>query len=60
MLTADGIRVAIFYTKVYGRLIRPLLAVDQPPAALELRQALRVIDTHVVTSIDRARIPRAA
>jgi predicted MarR family transcription regulator len=59
-LTAHGIRVAIFYTKVYGSLIRPFLAVDHPPAAMELRQALRVIDTHVATSIDRARIPRAA
>jgi Mn-dependent DtxR family transcriptional regulator len=58
-LTPDGIRVAI-YTKVYGRLLRPLLAIDHPPASVELRQALRVIDTHVVSSIDHARIPRAA
>ena len=60
VLTADGIRVAIFYTKVYGRLLRPLLAVDHPPASPELRQALRVIDTHVTTSIERARLPNAA
>ncbi len=60
VLTPDGIRVAIFYTKVYGRLLRPFLAVDHPPASPDLRQALRVIDMHVVTSIDRARIPRAA
>ena len=59
-LTEDGIRVAIFYTKLYRRLLRPLLAVDQPPADSQLRQALRVIDAHVVTAIDRARIPRAA
>lgn len=59
-LTADGLRVAIFYTKVYGRLLRPLLAVDHPPAAPDLRQALRVIDTHVLTSIHRARLPTAA
>ena len=31
-LTADGQRVAIFYTKVHDRLLRPLLAADQPPA----------------------------
>jgi len=60
MLTPDGIRVAIFYTKIYGRLLRPMFAVDHPPADADLRHALRVIDTHVVTSIDRARLPRAA
>jgi hypothetical protein len=60
MLTPDGIRVAIFYTKVYGRLLRPLLAVDHPPTLPELRQALHVIDSHVVASIDRARLPLAA
>jgi predicted MarR family transcription regulator len=60
MLTADGIRIAISYTKVYGRLLRPLLADGPPPASSELRQALRPIDTHVVTTIDRARLPRAA
>jgi hypothetical protein len=60
VLTPDGIRVAIFYTKVYSRLLRPLLATDHPPAAPQLRQALRVIHTHVITSIDRARLPRAA
>jgi len=59
-LTADGARVAIFYTKVYGRLLTPLLAADHPSATPELQHALRVIDTHVVSSIDRARIPRAA
>src|SRR5205814_4088745 len=52
VLTADGIRVAIFYTKVYGRVLRPLLAVDQPAA----HAALRHIDAHVATSIDRARL----
>jgi hypothetical protein len=59
-LTADGTRVAIFYTKVYGRLLRPLLAVDHPPAPTDLRQALRVIDTHITSSINQARLPLAA
>jgi predicted MarR family transcription regulator len=59
-LTADGSRVAIFYTKVYGRLLRPLLATDHPPAQPELRQALRVIDTHITSSINAARLPTAA
>jgi len=33
-LTADGQRVAIFYTKVHNRVLRPLLAADRRPAAL--------------------------
>jgi hypothetical protein len=60
VLTADGIRVSIFYTKIYGRLLRPLLAVDHSPASPELRQALRIIDTHVTTAVERARLPKAA
>ncbi len=46
-LTADGQRVAIFYTKVHNRLLRPLLAADRPPAPLELRAALTTIDRHL-------------
>jgi hypothetical protein len=40
-LTSDGLRFAIFYTKLHDRLLRPLLAADQPPAPLPLRKALR-------------------
>jgi hypothetical protein len=29
-LTPDGRRIAIFYTKIYNRLLRPLAAADQP------------------------------
>jgi hypothetical protein len=32
LLTGDGIRVAVFYTKVYNRLLVPLTAADQPQA----------------------------
>ena len=32
-LTGDGLRFAIFYTKVQNRLLRPLLAADQLPAS---------------------------
>ena len=39
-LTPDGQRVAIFYTKVHDRLLRPLLAADAPPAPPDLRDAL--------------------
>ena len=60
VLTADGQRVAIFYTKVHDRLLRPLLAADQPPAPPTLRKALRTIDTHVTYYIDAARLPLKA
>jgi hypothetical protein len=58
--TAQGQRVAIFYTKVHNRLLRPLLAANTPPAPVELRQALRTIDRHVHTYIDDARLGSAA
>jgi hypothetical protein len=56
VLTKDGQRFAIFYTKVHNRLLRPLLAADQPPAPLPVRQALRVLDHAVTDYIDNARI----
>ena len=59
-LTPDGQRIAIFYTKVHDRLLRPLCAADQPPAPGKLRQALHVIDDHLNDYIDQARIPNAA
>ena len=59
-LTADGQRVAIFYTKVHDRILRPLIAADQLPAPPDLRQALHVIDHHIGDYIDRARLPKAA
>jgi len=43
VLTDDGQRFAIFYTKIHNRLLRPLLAADQPPAPLAVRQALRTL-----------------
>jgi hypothetical protein len=58
--TADGQRVAIFYTKLHDRLLRPLLAADRPPAPVELRAALTTIDQHVHHYIDHARIKPAA
>jgi hypothetical protein len=60
VLTDDGLRVAIFYTKVHDRLLRPLLAADQPQAPQALRKALRTIDTHVAQYIDAARLPLKA
>jgi hypothetical protein len=60
VLTSDGQRVAIFYTKVHNRLLRPLLAADRPPAPPELRTALHTINQHVRSYIDHARLKTAA
>ena len=43
-LTPDGLRFALFYTKVHDHILRPLMAGDQPQAPPPLRAALRVID----------------
>jgi hypothetical protein len=55
-LAPDAIKVAVFYTKLHNRLLRPLLAADQPKAPPELRAALRAIDQHVDAYITRARL----
>jgi predicted MarR family transcription regulator len=59
-LTADGQRVAIFYTKVHDHLLAPLIAADQPPAPVDLRRALATIDRHVLDYADHARLGKAA
>jgi hypothetical protein len=60
-LTGDGLRFAIFYTKLHDRLLRPLLAADQPPAPPPLRNALHTIDIHITERINQARLlPKAA
>ena len=60
VLTPDGIKFAVFYTKLHNRLLRPLMAADQPQAPPELRQALNVISQHVDDYISRARLGKAA
>ncbi len=59
-LTTDGQRVALFYTKVHHRILRPLLAADKTPAPASLRQALATIDRNVRGYIDDARLGNAA
>jgi hypothetical protein len=59
-LTAEGQRVAIFYTKLHNRLLRPLLAADRPPAPAELRAALDTINRHVNSHITDAHLKTAA
>jgi hypothetical protein len=60
LLTSDGQRVAVFYTKIHNRLLRPLVAANAPPAPTELRHALATIDRHVHGYIDDARLGNAA
>jgi hypothetical protein len=50
----------VFYTKINNRLLRPLLAADQPQAPPGLRQALATIDHHVTDYIAQARPAPAA
>jgi predicted MarR family transcription regulator len=59
-LTGNGIRIAVFYTKVYNRLLVPLTAASQPQAPPELRAALAAITRHAADYAARARLPRAA
>lgn len=60
VLTPEGQRLAIFYTKIYNRLLRPLGAADQLQAPPGLRRALAVIDRHVDDYISKARLKPAA
>ncbi len=59
-LTGDGLKFAIFYTKVHDRLLRPLLAADQPPAPPVIGAALRIIDRHIDNRLADSRLPAAA
>jgi hypothetical protein len=60
VLTSEGIRVAVFYTKLQGRLLRPLLEAHEPPAPIELRRALGTIDHVLGDYIANARLGMAA
>jgi hypothetical protein len=56
VLTAEGIRVAVFYTKLQNRLLRPLLDADKPPARTESRRALKTLETAVNEYVQNARL----
>jgi len=56
VLTGDGQRFAISYTKIHNRLLRPLMSADRPPAPLDVRQALRTLERAVGNYIREARI----
>jgi len=53
LLTPDGIRVAVFYTKLQNRLLRPLLDADQPPAPIDIRRAISTLE-HAITDYAHA------
>jgi hypothetical protein len=59
-LTPDGIRVAVFYTKLQNRLLQPLLEADQPPAPAPVRRALATLQHAVDDYVTAARLQPAA
>jgi predicted MarR family transcription regulator len=59
-LTPDGLKFAIFYTKVHDRVLAPLFAASQPQAPPELHRALRAIQRHIDHQTAAARLPVAA
>jgi len=58
-LTSEGIRVAVFYTKLQNRLLRPLLDANKPPARIEIRRALATLEHAVDEYIQNARLAPA-
>jgi hypothetical protein len=60
VLTPDGVKMAVFYTKLHNRLLRPPMAADQAQAPPELRQALDTLSRHVDDYISRARLGKTA
>ena len=56
ILTPDGIRVAVFYTKLQNRLLRPLLDADKPPAPTDVRRALKTLERAVNDYVLGARL----
>ena len=59
-LTPEGIRVAVFYTKLRARLLHPLLEADQPPAPIEMRRALATIERVLGDYVANARLGTVA
>jgi hypothetical protein len=59
-LTPDGLKFAIFYTKVHDRVLAPLFATSQPQTPPPLRAALHTIEHHIDNRLAVARLPNAA
>ena len=60
LLTGEGIRVAVFYSKLQNRLLRPLLGAHQPPAPPDVRRALATLERAVNQYTLNARVEAAA
>lgn len=58
-LTAEGIRVAVFYIKLQNRLLRPLLDANKPPARIDIRRALTTLEHAVAEYVQNARLAPA-
>jgi hypothetical protein len=58
--TPQGLRVAVFYSKLAARVLGPLLAADRPPASIEVRRALATLDRAVSDYVTSARLGTAA
>jgi hypothetical protein len=56
-LTSDGLKFAIFYTKVHDRVLTPLFASGQPQAPPQLRAALGTIQQYIDQRLADARLP---
>jgi hypothetical protein len=59
-LTPEGIRAAVFYTKLDHRLLHPYGQPNPPPATPQLRSALKTTDHAVLDYIHDARLALAA
>ena len=59
-LNPDGLKFAVFYTKVHDRVLAPLFAAGQPQAPPQLRAALTTIQRHIDDRLASARLPIAA
>ena len=59
-LTPEGLRVAVFYTKLFRRLLGPLLEADKPPASTDIRRALALTESTISECVPNARLGTAA
>ena len=59
VITSAGTRVAVFYTKLQNRLLRPLLDANQPPAPIDIRHALVTLEHAVAQYVKNARLAPA-
>jgi predicted MarR family transcription regulator len=59
LLTPEGIRVALFYTKLSNQLLKRLLDTDKPPAKTDIRRALTTLEHAVDDHVENARLAAA-